>query len=61
MSCVIASISSEDMGHLIKNIMPSDIWIVIFPMTLISFRGIDEFCLLAMQYRISIDCQLFMV
>lgn len=47
MSCVIASISSEDMGHLIKNIMPSDIWIVIFPMTLISFRGIDEFCLLA--------------
>ena len=27
--------------------MPSDIWIVIFPMTLISFRGIDEFCLLA--------------
>ena len=41
--------------------MPSDIWIVIFPMTLISFRGIDEFCLLAMQYRISIDCQLFMV
>ena len=47
LSCVIASISSEDVGQLMKNIIPSDIWIVIFPMTLISFRGIDEFCLLA--------------
>ena len=34
--------------------MPSDIWIVIFPMTLISFRGIDEFCLLADAENIKI-------